>query len=73
MPRGSLASRSRRCFGSQQAKANMPRSQLTASGPCRPSARSMTAVSPVDWNVLPLVHQAPPQIAEVVDLAVEDR
>ena len=50
MPRGSLASKSRRSFGSQQAKANMPRSQLTASGPCSPIARSMTAVSPVEWN-----------------------
>ena len=51
MPSGSRASSSRRCFGSQQAKANIPRSRLTASGPCRPSARSMTAVSPVDRNV----------------------
>ena len=50
----------------------MPRSQLTALGPCTLSARSMTAVSPVERNCCPSACEASPQVVEVVDLAVED-
>ena len=70
MPRWSRASEQAALLLVPAAKANMPRSQLTASGPCRPSARSITAVSPLDWNCCPSP-PAPPQVTIVVDLAVE--
>ena len=41
-------------------------------GPCSASARSMTAVSPVDWNRCPSAARRSPQLDVVVDLAVED-
>src|SRR6267378_3812730 len=53
MPSGSRASKSLRSRTSQNANANMPRSEPTAWRPCRLSARSITAVSPLDWNVCP--------------------
>ena len=58
MPRGSLASRSRRCFGSQQAKANMPRSQLTASRPVQAERAQHDGRVAGGLEVLPLGHQA---------------
>ena len=53
IPSGSRASRRRRRRGSQEAKANMPRSDAIAPGPCVPSARTSTAVSPVDRKLWP--------------------
>ena len=57
---------------SQKAKANMPSSLASAASPHCTSARSRTSVSPEVENFAPSVFQLRAQLAEVVDLAVED-
>ena len=50
----------------------MPRSQLTAARPVQAERAQHDGRVAGGLELLPLGHQAPPQVAEVVDLAVED-